>query len=586
MTSCDLELLGDGLVRVRWRSLVSFPPGATHVAFRLSADHVRDVRCEGSGVRPTVVRLGRRTAVLLKLHGEIPPRPGTARRSQVELIYTCRASLQRWTPDTSVWYLTRKALPRLFFGRSHRSPKWLAQSEVARESETKTATEVGLRWDQGTVRVFGPVPDPATGSADLVLSEAELADFEIYFGAFHLVAHGEGFALWVPGSNAPSSLQSSYRRVLRSAAQVRQYLVEIFGNPRVTAVHIVLAPRLAVPAQFVGGTLLIRDPRDASGELTVSGETDLLAQLAHELSHSWWVPVAIDQNDRRVWGLIEGIAVASEFLALMHFLPDGEQKQVMPRKKAHHCDLLTRRFGDLLRHYQSREASAGLRFGYVLIALIVSQDHPTLRALQRLFQSFNANVSGRDALAVRMAAAFGKELTSVLMEILDRPRPPIASVRVKRGEEEGGEVWFRFATVEDAEGFLRLLDGSRAFADKRRDVARTGAAIRLTLEPRASADWLQYLTPGFVVDRRVVQWNRIGTSRVLRRLSEVAWGLQARPRHDSILARFQCAFVGLAEMIVESESALGYELVANALEGWMTPVARRLRQAASWRAPW
>ncbi len=589
MTSCQLELLGDGFAKVRWRSLVTFPAGARRLVFRLSASHVRDVQCEGSGgARPTVVRLGRRVAVLLELEVEDigSPKPGTANQSSIELTYTCRARQERWTRDISVWSLTRDVLPRLYFGRHHGS-RWLhARSDVTHRSEGSAATQVSVNWDAAIIRVFGPVSDPSSGFASLVLSKAELADFQVYFGKFHLGAREEGLAVWVPASDAQAAHASSYERVVTEAARVRAYLVGVFGNPRVTVENVVLAPALAGPARFFGSTVLIRDPHDAVGELTVVGEADLLAQLAHELSHGWWVPAVIEHHDSRVWGLIEGIAIAAEFLALTHFLSDGVQKQVMPRRKAHHCDLVTRRFGELRRHYRSQEAAAGLRFGYVLIALSISRGRTILGALRQLLQSFNANGSGRDGLPVQMEVSFGRELTGVLLEVLDRPRPPIASVRVKRNEQESCEVSLRFATVEEAAGFLRLLHATEAFADQPREVARRGREIRLTLKPLASADWLQYLTPGFMVDRRVVQWNRVGSNGVLRVLSETAWGLRTRPGHHGVLDRLRYALVGLAAMIVESEAAVGFELVADALEGWITPLARRLRKAASYRAPW
>jgi len=586
MTSCEIDLLGDGLVRVRWRSLVSFPAGAKHVAFKLFADRVRDLQCEGSAVkRPTVVQLGRRAAVLLELDGEGSPRLGTARQSQVELIYTCRASHQRWTPNIGVWCLTREVLPRLYFGPYKRAPRWLAHSEATPGPETGTTTQILLSWNAESVTAFGPIADPASGVADLLLSESELADFEVYFGTFTLGARRDGVALWAPLSNALSSSESGYHRVITYAARVRDYLAAVFGKPKIPVQHIVLAPGVAGPARLFGSTVLIRDPRDGAGEISAANEADVLSQLAHELSHASWVPVVIDDADRRVWGLIEGIAVACEFLTLTHLLSNDSQRQFMPRRKARHCDLVTRRFEELFRQYRSREASAGLRFGYVLTALIVSQRRPTLGSLRRLLHSFSANAAEQVGIAVRLAEAFGQELGNGLLEVLDRPRPPVVSVRVK-GEQKGGEVWLRFGTDEDATGFLRLLHGSKAFADKLREVTQRRQAVRLKLKPLASGAWVEHLTPGFVVDRRVIQWNRVEDSRVLRVLSEVAWRQRARSGHQSIVGCLYSALVGLAEMIVESESALGYELVADALEGWMTPVARRLRKAASSRAPW
>ena len=547
---------------------------------------MRSVGCRASD-RCT---LGTRVAVVWEVEDMASPKPEPAGQSSVELSYTCRARQERWTQDTSVWSVRRDVLPRLYFAPHHDSRRLPTRLDVTPGSETSAAksaaTNISLTWDAVTVRVFGPVPDPASGFVDLLLSQSELADFQVYFGRFRAGAREEGLTVWVPASAPHASHASRCERVVTDAARVRDYLIGVFGNPSATVENVVLAPARAGPARFFGRTVLIRDPHDAVGKLTALGEADLLAQLTHELSHGWWVPAVIEHHDSRVWGLVEGVAIAGEFLSLRHFLSDDVQKQVMPRRKAHDCDLVTRRFGELLRHYRSQEASAGVRFGHVLIALIVSQGGAILAALRQLLQSFDAQRSGRDGLPALMEASFGRELTSVLLEILDRPRPPIASVRVKRQEQESDEVSLRFAAVEEAAGFVRLLHGSKAFADQVRAVAPRGRVTRLTLRSPASTDWLQYLTPGFMVDRRVVQWNRVGRSGVLRALSETAWGLRARPGPHGLLDRFRCALVGLAEMIVESDAALGFELVADAVEGWMPRLARRLRKAASYRASW
>lgn len=584
MTSCHLALSVDGLVRVRWRSLVSFPPGANHLLLRLTTIQLLGVDCKGGGcLPPAVVRLGRRAVVHLELDDQALSAPEkTDTRCLVELAYVCRPSRQHWSHEKRVWCL-RDALPRLYWrGGDGLSP---VQVQHTIESNTRVGIHVSLTWDGEATKVFGPNADPASGAVDLVLSDADLANYQLLVGSFKMVGREAGLAVWLPGSNQKNSPQRAPNPIALCAARVHRYLTELFGVPTLQVLNILLTPEQAGFARYFGSTVLIRDPRDAFGEISAAGEAGLLAQLAHELSHGWWVPVVSDDKDKRVRGLIEGIAVASEFLVMKRFLPIAVQNEAISLRRTHHSDLVTVRLGEHIRHYKSREAGAGLRFGHVLLC-VDSSGLPVLRGVRHLLHSFKAAKPKQDGFRSRMEESFGSDLSRLFLEILDEPRPPIASVRFKRDEQQTNEVHFHFRTRVEALGFLRLLTVSKAYADKLHEVTQSGRKIQISMKPHTSDDWLQYLTPGFVVYRRVLQWNRVERIGLFRKVAEVAWALRAQDHSKSIMHRFKCASVGLAEILIESEAGVGYELVATALEGWMTPLAKRLREAASRRANW
>ena len=123
-------------------------------------------------------------------------------------------------------------------------------------------------------------------------------------------------------------------------------------------------------------------------------------------------------------------------------------------------------------------------------------------------------------------------------------------------------------------GFTELVSGGVA--------ARS--VVRFFLRPGTSPTAIrQLLSPGFVIDRRVLQWSRVERSALLGALSRQAWLLRDQPPARRMRDTVKRAALGLFEILVESDGPIGYELLAQAVEGISRRFALRLKECAASR---
>ena len=586
MLSCGLRLHTDGTVEVRWTSTVAHGTDARWVGFSFRADRVRNLRCTGDSVRDwTVVRLGRRVVIIGELRDSPSEGVHGPEPAAVEVSYAFQAVREIWTPEAGVSVLSREALPRLHSGRDDGSIRQLLRRlKRERSPEAHSSIDLSLEWDPATTRVFGPIARPEAGHAELGLSPTELADLVVYFGDFQRSAAAHGFQLWVPSPLATSWSEDGYLCVASWAGRVRDLLGGLFAPARAEMQHILLKPPQAGAARFFGRTILIRYPRSAPGNLSEMEQANLVMQLGHELSHAWWVPAARSQPDGRVWGVVEGVGTACSFLAMRHFLSASLEEEIMPSKVAHHTDLIRRRFRNLVRHYQSRFAAAGLRFGHVLFALSVSQGRAFLESIGCLLNSLSADVQGQQSLGEHMTRCFGRERADCFLEMLDNPRPPVASLRFITKEKEGDEIRARFRFSKHSERLLDTIRGVGGFTELVSGGVAARSVVRFFLRPGTSPTAIrQLLSPGFVIDRRVLQWSRVERSALLGALSRQAWLLRDQPPARRMRDTVKRAALGLFEILVESDGPIGYELLAQAVEGISRRFALRLKECAASR---
>jgi hypothetical protein len=568
--ACTLQFFRNGSTRVHWRKELTLRDETARGVLTLPSG-IHGIECQGEGLTSWLVKHRRDATIVLLDFGPL----GSRLRRHIEVKYNVDS--RRIGALGAIYYFGPDDLPHVY-------TKWPSQLKQAQERSDESLP-IFVEWEPG-IQCFGLPLDPVSGHGSLRVSQAQLDDLQVHFGAFRLGMSSDGIHIWVPTVEVPGFSAEDLRVISTWAARVRNALIEDLGAAPCSVDHILAIPQAILvtidkrlPGMFLGNTVRITDPRESTSEWTQRATVRLAMQLSHEMSHAWWVPITVPWVDDRAWGLAEAAATLSERLMLWRVDDRDVAQAVWYRAQVFHSALLVDRADEHRRRYH--KGAGGLRGGYFLSAFVADQDKMALNALRRLFNVMEVAQPNTTLLDRLFEEALGTALGRQLLGVLTEPKPPVATVRWHHtAADPNPEILIQFSNRRDAQHFHEQLVVTQLSA---KDILRTdvrGRAVVVTFKPGSDPySLLPLLPPGFLVYKRDLQEERLRTNPVFGPLVKYANRSSAAPA-GAFAGRGLRVLVGLVLIMVFSESPLGYLLAANQLRGALTPIAKWLKKAA------
>ena len=561
--------LGRGSVHVSYRARLQIPSGARRLVLQPRGRRIRDVACTSAGpTRPDVIRVGSRVLAVI----DIASAGDSAKASEqyVALEYAFQAEEVRWRGDARVWRTDARCVPTVFV-TSGKIGGPFRKIEPAVEDDML----LSVSCDPGVV-AFGPPRVLATQG--ISLSRFEVRRLEILFGAFVSSPAVSGPSVWVPTSEARVWSDRDLVTVRDAVVDASAFMSTLLGESPDALPDVIVKPRRTGSAYQFGHAIVIRDPRTGRFEWDRASRPELLAQLAHELSHSWWQPLSQRYRDPLLPSLGEGAAVLAEHLILYNSVEDPSTKSALESRLLRDTDLLTRLFSVVKRQYPG--ALSGPRIGHVLLTFARVNGPDFLAAVQRLYLDLRDKTPPPN-LTTAVASHLGIGVARALSVAAHHPKAPVASVRIDRSSV-GDTVVLAFGTRPQAFQTAQLLTESGVLDGRMGAVSVDGRRVRMTVTGQLpTTSLIPALSPGFFALRSDVQFSRAWSNGVFRQVANAASLLrdESSPGHR----RVRKALIGLVEVVIESEAAIGFNLLADAVTGLVPGVEERLRRVAATR---
>lgn len=574
----NVALSADGSIEVSWRLAFSASNPPPFIAFRVEAGELSQIVCKQSTSAAMVRRFGQRSMVALFLKNE-HAKDGTPHI--VDFSYRCRAWMGGSDPATGLWTIDARHLPFDLVIGSDRG--WLAKGPSRIDPDSPV--RLSISWRPPLV-VFGPQDSARSDCLLLSLASRALGSFEVRFGTFCKVNETNRFAIWSPCATPKSISDPSATLVASFAERAFDALEDLLGPPVMPLRDIVITPPREGGISYWTHAIEISVPHGTTALGAGEREARLFGDLAHELCHSWTSPLTAGRPVRHLWDFLEGLSVACADLVLYRLFTDDVIDKRIREMTVQRTYLLTRGFAKLLHHHSY--APAGIRTGCTLSLMAASPHSPFLGAIRAILGRLGDLGAMRSGdLSQVLSEHLGVGPTSVLVEVMDHPKPPVARARVYRSGAVGGRVEIRLPSSEAASWLVTALGKATLFPDSIEHAECRGrVAVLQTSSEAAARALVRRLTPALFVDRSLVQWTLIAAHPRLKYLSDAAYRLSREPVRHTGAARLKYLVLGVVEIIMRSAGPCGYELLARATHGWSGLVSRAFAAAAQSREVW